>query len=114
MDTEIWVHHEAGSTMLDDTTRTAVDYDLNGVDSPRRPYTAEENAAADIRQAARDAEANRIAIEQSLNEALATLQALLDTPNSVIKSDPQTYIKDMARIMKRQIRLQIRRLDGTS
>lgn len=111
---DIWVVYELGQTALNDATRTAVDYNERGQDSPRRPYTAEENAAADERAAAAARAVNQTVIEQALNDALTTLQALIDTPNSVIKADPQSYIKDLARIQRRQIRLLLKRLDGTS
>jgi hypothetical protein len=111
-----WIYRDTSKTLYDDTTRRAIDYDISNPNPnpPDRPYTAAENAEADARAVKATEEANRVSVEQALQDALVTLQAILDTQNSVIKADPQTFIKDMARIQKRQIRLQIRRLEGTT
>ena len=111
---EYRVYYSTGWTVLDDDTRTATEYTDTGFRSPPRPYTERENAEADDRALTVQQEANRQSIEAALADALATLQAIIDTPNSTINSSPAPYIKDLARASRRQIRLLIRRLDGTS
>lgn len=111
---DIWVTHELGKTALNDASRTAVDYDLDGVDSARRAYTAEEEAAADERALLAGEQENREIIEDNLLTALSALQAIIDTPDATIQANPQTYIKAAMPTIRRIIRLLINALDGTS
>ena len=92
----------------DDATRTVTTYDESGVVASTRPYTAEENAAADaaITAAAVRAqqEADRLTVRQiitDLRAEKARAQAVIDTPNSTIKTNPAPYVVDVARAAKR-------------
>ena len=88
-----------------DTTRTVTTYDETGAVASTRPYTAEENAAAVAEAAAR---AQRVAgrltvraIITDLQAEKARAQAVIDTPNATIKSNPAPYVNDVARAAKR-------------
>ena len=92
----------------DDTTRTVTAYDESGAVTATRPYTADENAAADaaVAQAAAQAqyEAQRLTVRQiitDLQAEKARAQAVIDTPNSTIKTNPAPYVVDVARAAKR-------------
>lgn len=99
----------------DDATRRVHTYDEQGVEIlPDRAYTPEEVAASLADAAVITAATNKATIEQALSDALATLQAILDTPNATINAGPAPYIKDLARAQRRTIRLLIRRFDGTA
>ena len=66
-----------------------------------RPWTAEELAA----QAAQaQYEADRLTVRQivtDLRAEKARAQAVIDTPNATIKSNPAPYVNDVARAAKR-------------
>lgn len=73
-----------------------------------RPYTAEENAAADARAAAEQAQAQREAdrtairaIVTDLQAEKARAQAVIDATNAAINAGPAPYVKDVARAAKR-------------
>ena len=92
----------------DDTTHTVTAYDESGAVTATRPYTADENAAADaaVAQAAAQAqyEAQRLTVRQiitDLQAEKARAQAVIDTPNSTIKTNPAPYVVDVARAAKR-------------
>ena len=92
----------------DDTARTVTTYDETGAVASTRPYTAEENAAADAAVAEAAARAQRVAgrltvraIITDLQAEKARAQAVLDTPNATIKSNPAPYVVDVARAAKR-------------
>lgn len=70
-----------------------------------RPWSAEELTA----KAAEKAEKT---IEDALDTALTDLQTIIDTPNASLSAAPA--IKTIARAVRRLIRLQLRRLDGTT
>ena len=91
-----------------DTTRTVTAYDEQGNITSERPYTAEENAAADaaIAEAAAQAqrEADRLTVRQivtDLQTEKARAQSVIDTPNATIKTNPAPYVVDVARAAKR-------------
>ena len=66
-----------------------------------RPLTPEELAA---RAAAAQYEADRLAVRQiitDLRAEKARAQAVIDTPNATIKSNPAPYVVDVARAAKR-------------
>lgn len=98
----------------DDDARTYTEYDEQGAEVSSRPYTAEENARADAEAAQALVESNRRTIEEALGAALATLQTTIDTANATINAGPAVYVKDIARIQRRIIRLLTRRFDGTT
>ena len=92
----------------DDASRTVTTYDETGAVTSSRPYTADENATADsaIAEAAAQAqrEADRLTVRQiviDLRAEKARAQAVIDTPNATIKSNPAPYVVDVARAAKR-------------
>jgi hypothetical protein len=95
-------------TVHDPATRTVTTYDETGAVVDQRPYTAEENAAADLdaAQAAEAAEhqatADRVAlIIDELQAEKDRVQVTIDTPNATINASPANYVKDNARAAKR-------------
>ena len=99
----------------DDTTRTVTTYDETGAVTSTRPYTAEENAAADAAIQAAVLDANRKALLDGLKAVIdaavarqADVQTVLDTTNSTINGSPASYLKTIARATKRQDRTIIR------
>lgn len=95
----------------DDATRTYTDHRTGAT----RPYTADENAAADQAAAAATLAANEAALRDGLAAAIdaaltrqAAYQAVIDTPNATIKTNPAPYIVDLARQGKRSERALIR------
>ena len=95
----------------DDDARTYTDHHTG----ESRPYTADENAQADQAAAAATLAANEAALRDGLQAAIdaaltrqAAYQAIIDTPNSTIKSNPAPYIVDLARQGKRSERALIR------
>ena len=95
----------------DDESRTYTDHRTE----QSRPYTDEENAAADQRAADATQAANDQALRDGLQDAIdaallrqAAYQAVIDTPNSEIKANPQGHIVSIARQGKRSERALIR------
>ena len=107
-----WSTYAADGTLLehgDDATRTVT------TGTSFRPYTAAENAAADQAAAAAVLAANEAALRNGLQAAIdaalarqAAYQAVIDTPNATIKTNPAPYIVDLARQGKRSERALIR------
>jgi hypothetical protein len=90
----------------DDPTRTHTDYTTDP--DTVRPYTAQENADADARDAQAADMAERAATEDRVASIIDDLQAekdrvqvTIDTDNSVINDSPANYVKDNARAAKR-------------
>ena len=98
----------------DDTARTYTEWDAQGVQISTRPYTTEENAAADQRAAAALLVTNEATISTNLQQDLATMQAIIDQTNADLKADPAQEIKDLARVARRLIRKVERILDGAN
>ena len=99
----------------DDASRTVTTYDETGNVTSTRPYTADENAAADQAAAEATLSANEAALRNGLQAAIdaaltrqAAYQAIIDTPNATIKTNPAPYIVDLARQGKRSERALIR------
>ena len=95
----------------DNESRTYTDHRTGAT----RPYTADENAAADQAAAAATLAANEKALRNGLQAAIdaalarqAAYQAVIDTPNATIKTNPAPYIVDLARQGKRSERALIR------
>lgn len=106
------VYREDGTYWVDevhdDETRTVTTLDEAGAVVSTRPYTPEENAAADAdaAQAAADAEhaatQERIAaIVDDLQAEKERVQVTIDADNSAINDSPANYVKDNARAAKR-------------
>lgn len=97
-----------------DTTRTYTSWNAQGVQTLQRAYTAAENAAADTAANIELSKTNRGAIEANILQDLATMQTIIDTPNATINSSPASYIKDIARAMRRLERMALAKFDGTT
>ena len=92
----------------DDATRTVTTWDAAGQVTSTRPYSPEENAAADSRAASEQAQAQREAtraavraIVDDLRAEKARAQAVIDATNATINAGPAPYVKDVARAAKR-------------
>ena len=96
----------------DDDTRTYTEWDDQGQQIDSRPYTSEENAAADVRAIAEAEESNEVTISTKLIDDLAAMQAIIDQTNADLRTDPSREIKDLARATRRLIRRVERLLDG--
>lgn len=106
--------HDANGALVeswDSVTRTYTDHRTG----ESRPYTPEENAAADVAAAAATLAANETALRNGLQTAIdaalarqAEYQAVLDATNSTINGSPASYIKTVARQGKRSERALIR------
>ena len=94
----------------DDDTRTYHDYRSGSDES--RAYTADENAAADARAAARTEAANETTIRDKATTALGTNTTFLGL-TSPTNAQNAAQIKALTRQVNGLIRLTIRRLDGT-
>lgn len=94
-----------------DDTRTYTDFTTDP--DTTRPYTADENAEADVRQDQATAATNSAEITSDLDQALIDVQTLLDTPNSEIAATPAPYIKDLGHVIKKLIRKVNERYEGT-
>ena len=108
-------YHDGGRTEGDDLTRQAQDFDVAGDLVATRPYTADENAAADVAAAAATLAANEAALRDGLAAAIdaalarqAEYQTVLDATNATINGSPASYIKTVARQGKRSERALIR------
>ena len=95
----------------DDDTRTHTDYTTDP--DTVRPYTADENAAADARAAAATAAGNEATLEDELEASLTELQIIIDTDNATINDNPAGEIKDIARVHKKTIRKVTDRFEAT-
>lgn len=99
-----------------DGSRIYTAWDSNGnvmPDTPR-PYTTQENALADGQALVVAQQNNATALNNDLTAFLTTLQTIIDTSNSTINSSPASYIKDLARVGRKLIRVVTRSLDGTN
>jgi hypothetical protein len=94
-----------------DDTRTYTDFTTDP--DTTRPYTADENAEADVRQDQATAATNSVEITSDLDQALIDLQVIIDSDNSVINDNPAGEIKDQARILKKIIRKLNERFEDT-
>lgn len=102
----------AGDLLIewDDETRTVTDH----TDDPatKRPYTAEENAAADERAALRTEETNRETLIKRATEALTANRAYLAI-GSPTTAQNAAQIRALTRQMNAVIRLAAHDLTGT-
>jgi len=71
-----------------------------------RPWTAEELTS-------QTESVNDATISTNLQADLTALQAIIDTTNADLRTDPSQEIKDLARVARRLIRKVERLLDGT-
>lgn len=111
MSTEIYSVDGVLEERWDDGTRTYTDYRPDPDVS--RPYTAEENAAADTAATEALYAANEIELMADLEQAIIDVQVLLDTPNSTIAATPAPYIKDLGHILKKVLRSVTKSFEST-
>lgn len=98
----------------DDSTRMYSTYDESGTQTSTRPYTAEENADADVREAGYQQAANDAEIGTKIETVdMPAMQAILDQTNANIRTDPSQEIKDLAKAVRRLDRKVQKILDGT-
>lgn len=94
----------------DDTTRTYTDHRTG----QSRPYTAEENTAADARAAQTQAQANVTSTSTKLITVdFPAMQAILSQTNADLRADPSQEIKDLARAVRRLTRRVENLTDGS-
>lgn len=97
---------------FNDVTRLVYEWDTSGVPiGTPRPYNAQEIAAGTARLAELAAANNETSILTELTTALDTMQAIIALGNNQITGG---HTKDIARTMRRVIRILIRRFDGTT
>lgn len=94
-----------------DDTRTYTDYRMDP--DLVRPYNAAENAAADAAATAKTEATNAATLEQELDAALDSLQVILDDTNSNINTNAAARIKDIAKALKKTIRVVNDRFEAT-
>jgi len=97
----------------DDTTRTYTAWDEDGVETENRPYSAEENARADAEAHEQEQESNKSTIETNLEADLEAMQAVIDQENAALRDDPSQEVKDIARAVRRLIRMALDDYSGT-
>lgn len=95
----------------DDASRTYTDFRPDPDES--RPYTDTENATADAQAQAATHAANEASLEDDLDEALISLQVIIDDLNANINDNPAARIKDVAKALKKTIRKVNQRFEDT-
>jgi len=112
MSTQVYVNGVLRE-LWDDATSTYTAYDETGAQTSSRPYTPEEQAAADEAAAANVPIENKSTIETNLAEDLDAMQVIIDTPNADLRADPSQEIKDIARAVRRLTRMALDDYSGT-
>ena len=97
----------------DDDLRIYTAWDEDGVQTDQRPYTAEENAAADVRVAQETQVENRSTVETNLQQDYLNMQAIEAQSNAEIRQDPSQEIKDIVRAVRRLTRMALDDFSGT-
>jgi hypothetical protein len=98
----------------DDVTRTYTAYNSSGVQISSRAYTGDEIAFATSYAASLTQDTNKSTIQTNLASDLAAMQAIIDQTNADLRTDPSQEIKDIARGMRRLIRMTLQNFDGSS
>lgn len=99
--------------LWDDTTRTYTDF--RPTPSSSRAYSATENARADAEAAATTASGNSGTIGDRISSVdMPAMQAIIDAQNTTINAGVATYLKDVARAVRRLDRKVANLLDGTT
>lgn len=114
-----WIFNDSGRIALDDVARKATVYNTSGVQTGFRDFTAAEALLVDTALANAAAVTTQKAIEAALAPELDELQVEFLTPtnaalNTSFAANQARYLKILARILRRVVRLLIRRLDGTA
>jgi hypothetical protein len=99
--------------LWDDDTRTYTRWDDAGAVVETRPYTEQENQAADAAAAAHAERVNESATSQKLQRDMDAIQAILDQTNADLRDDPARAIKDLAHATRRLIRRVENLYDGS-
>ena len=98
----------------DDATRTYTAYAEDGTVVSTRPYTAEENTAADVRAEGYEQAANDGEIGDKIETVdMPAMQAILDQTNADLRADPSQELKAIAKAIRRLDRKVQKILDGT-
>lgn len=111
MSTSVYADDGTLLEQWDDATRTYTDYRPEPDES--RPYTEDENAAADAHATAATYAANEASLAEDLDEALVSLQAIIDDTNANINTNAAARIKDIAKALKKTIRTVSGRFEST-
>lgn len=98
----------------DDDTRTYTRFNKDGSVEDTKPYTDDENRIADQIKTAETRTKNEESLKQQLDASLDSLQAIIDDSKSNINADPSARIKDIAKALKKTIRVANKRFEGTS
>jgi methionine synthase II (cobalamin-independent) len=99
---------------FDDATRTVDTLDIDGNVLSTRPYSDEENAAADAAAVAQGEAANDTEIGTKIETVdMPAMQAILDQTNADLRADPSQELKDIAKAVRRLDRKVQKLLDGT-
>lgn len=98
----------------DDVTRIHTVWDATGAQLSTRPYTTAENAAADAAAQQQLLASNKSTVQTNLAQDLDAMQAIIDETNADLRTDPSQELKDIARAMRRSIRMALQQFDGTS
>jgi hypothetical protein len=110
------VHDEDGNLIeqWDDESRKYTRFNEDGsVAGTPRDYNDDENADADRLKTAEIRIKNEESLKQQLDASLDALQVILDDSKSNINADPASRIKDIARALKKTIRIANKRFEGT-
>ena len=100
-------------TRWDAATSTVFEHDGAGAIVSQRPFTAEESAAAEAQAVAAEQQANKSTIETNLDADLAAMQAILDQANADLRADPSQEVKDIAKAVRRLVRMALDDFSGT-
>jgi hypothetical protein len=110
------VHDENGNLIeqWDDESRKYTRFNEDGsVAGTPRDYNDDENADADRLEAAETRLKNEESLKQQLDASLDSLQVIIDDSKSNINADPASRIKDIAKALKKTIRVANKRFEGT-
>ena len=97
-----------------DTTSTYTAWNAAGVQLEQRAYTAAETAEGQARTAARAQGANAATINTNLLSDLTVLAAILAQTNADLRTDPSQEIKDIAQVLRRLIRAELKRFEAAN
>jgi hypothetical protein len=91
-------------------------FNLDGSVASESSFTQADLDAWLVARAANQEQANTVErqIRSALEQDLADLQTLIDTPNQTINAGPAPYIKALARVVRHLVRMAIRRFDAVA
>ena len=97
----------------DDTTRIYTAWDEDGVQTEQRPYTVEENTAADAAAQTAQQVENKSTVEINLQQDYLNMQAIKAQSNADLRADPSQEIKQIADAVRRLTRMTLEDFSGT-